>query len=86
VALDYDGTLTEIVDDPAAPDLTEESCALLARIPAADRRLAIVSGRALDDVRHRVGIADAVLIRNHARSRDCKPSILFLTGGRALGN
>jgi trehalose-phosphatase len=65
VALDYDGTLTEIVDDPAAPRLTEERRALLARIPAADRRLAIVSGRALEDVRRRVGIADAVLIGNH---------------------
>ncbi|MGH7564426.1 MAG: trehalose-phosphatase [Gemmatimonadota bacterium] len=65
VALDFDGTLTEIVEDPAAPGITTERRALLAAIPAPDRRLAIVSGRKLDDVRRRVAIPEAIYVGNH---------------------
>ena len=65
VALDFDGTLTEIEDDPEAPGLTDERRTALARIPGAGRRLAIVSGRALDDVRRRVGVPEAIVIGNH---------------------
>ncbi len=65
VALDFDGTLTEIVEDPAAPTLTAERRALLAAIPARDRRLTIVSGRKLDDVRRRVGIPEVIYVGNH---------------------
>jgi len=65
VALDFDGTLTEIVDDPEAPGLTEKRRAALARIPSQDRWLAVVSGRALEDVRRRVAIPEAILIGNH---------------------
>lgn len=65
VALDFDGTLTEIVDDPAAPRLTPERRAILARLPSPRRVLAIVSGRALDDVRERVGLDDVVYVGNH---------------------
>ncbi len=65
VALDFDGTLTEIVDDPSAPGITAERRAVLAAIPAPGRRLAIVSGRRLEDVRQRVAIPDAIYIGNH---------------------
>jgi len=65
VALDFDGTLTEIVDDPSEPRLTPERRAVLGRLPAPRRTLAIVSGRALDDVRDRVGLAEAVYVGNH---------------------
>jgi trehalose 6-phosphate phosphatase len=65
VALDFDGTLTEIMDDPEAPGLTEKRRAVLARIPAQDRRLAVVSGRSIEDVRRRVAIPQAILIGNH---------------------
>lgn len=65
VALDFDGTLTEIVADPAAPGLTTERRRVLAAIPGPDRRLAVVSGRQLEDVRRRVGIPDAVYVGNH---------------------
>jgi trehalose 6-phosphate phosphatase len=65
VALDFDGTLTEIVDDPAAPGLASLRWAVLTRIPAPDRHLAIVSGRALEDVRRRVAIRDVILVGNH---------------------
>lgn len=65
VALDFDGTLTEIVDDPAAPRLTPERLRVLERIPSPARRLAIVSGRALADVRSRVAIENALYVGNH---------------------
>ena len=65
VALDFDGTLTEIEADPAAPGLTEERQGVLARIPGPGRRLAIVSGRALDDVRARVAVPEAIYVGNH---------------------
>jgi len=65
VALDFDGTLTEIDEDPAAPRLTGERRAALARLPGPRRRLAIVSGRALEDVRSRVLVPEAIYIGNH---------------------
>ncbi|MGH7556430.1 MAG: trehalose-phosphatase [Gemmatimonadota bacterium] len=65
VALDFDGTLTEIVDDPAAPGITAERRSFLATIPAPGRRLTIVSGRKLEDVRRRVGIPGVIYIGNH---------------------
>ncbi|MGH7572379.1 MAG: trehalose-phosphatase [Gemmatimonadota bacterium] len=65
VALDFDGTLTEIVHDPAAPGIPAERRSLLATIPAPDRRLAIVSGRKLEDVRRRVGLPGVIYVGNH---------------------
>lgn len=65
VALDFDGTLTEIDEDPAAPGLSAERRAILARLPGPDRRLAIVSGRGLEDVRARVAVPEAIYIGNH---------------------
>ncbi|WP_209427858.1 trehalose-phosphatase [Pararhodobacter sp. SW119] len=49
VFLDYDGTLTPIVDDPAAATLGEGMRAALSRL-SAKVRVAIVSGRDLKDV------------------------------------
>ena len=65
VALDFDGTLTEIRDDPDAPHLTEERRRILARIPDETRRLAILSGRSLADLRSRIGIDEAICVGNH---------------------
>jgi trehalose-phosphatase len=53
--LDYDGTLTPIVDRPEDAVLAEETRAVLRRL-AARHAVAIVSGRDLRDVRARVGI------------------------------
>ena len=55
VFLDYDGTLTPIVDRPEEARLPEEVRALVARL-AALCPLAVVSGRDLPDVRARVGL------------------------------
>jgi trehalose 6-phosphate phosphatase len=59
--LDFDGTLAEFHDDPAAPELTPERCELLntiARMPGVS--LGIVSGRRLDDLRARTRLPNHV--------------------------
>jgi beta-phosphoglucomutase family hydrolase len=64
VFLDYDGTLTPIVDDPAQANLGE---AMRAAVAALARRatVGIVSGRDLEDLRHRVGLAGVFLAGSH---------------------
>ena len=59
--LDFDGTLAEFNDDPAAPELTPERYELLMTI--AQKRavsLGIVSGRRLDDLKRRTRLPDHV--------------------------
>jgi trehalose-phosphatase len=59
--LDYDGTLTPIAHSPEAAVLAPSVRATLSRLARSDRtRLAILSGRALADVRRRVGL-DAIV-------------------------
>ena len=62
--LDYDGTLSPIVDDPAAASLPEatrrEIEALAARCP-----VAVISGRDREDVARRVGIDTLLYAGNH---------------------
>lgn len=61
VVLDYDGTLTPIVASPGAAALAPSVRATLARLARSERvRLAILSGRALADVRTRVALDDVV--------------------------
>jgi alpha,alpha-trehalase len=62
--LDYDGTLSPIVDRPEAatlPDATREVLRDLAR----RRIVAVVSGRDLHDLRERVGLEDAWYAGSH---------------------
>lgn len=63
---DYDGTLTPIVDRPELADLPESSRQLLQTL--AHRRrftVGIISGRALSDLRDRVGIRSIIYAGNH---------------------
>ncbi len=64
VFLDFDGTLTPIVDRPEwaviSPDMRESVRCLAQRCT-----LAIVSGRDLDDVRAKVGIDEAYYVGSH---------------------
>ena len=61
VILDYDGTLTSIVPSPRAAALAPSMRATLARLAERERaRLAILSGRALADVRARVAVGDVI--------------------------
>jgi trehalose-phosphatase len=59
--LDFDGTLAEFNPDPDAPVLTPERYELLSHISRAPgMSLGIVSGRRLDDLRHRTRLPDHV--------------------------
>ena len=55
--LDYDGTLTPIVERPEDALLADETRAVLRKL-AQRHTVAIVSGRDLEDVRRRVGLED----------------------------
>lgn len=64
--LDYDGTLTPIVETPLQAILAPEVKVLLDRLRRNEQcRLTIVSGRALSDLRQRVGLKKIVYVGNH---------------------
>lgn len=64
--LDFDGTLTPIVDIPDDAVLSPEASDLLSRLAeAAENRIAIVSGRSLDDLAARVGQFGFALAGSH---------------------
>lgn len=64
VLLDYDGTLTPIVDDPAAAELEPATRDALRRL--ADRcPVGVLSGRDLEDVRSRVGMEGLYYAGSH---------------------
>jgi trehalose-phosphatase len=67
VASDFDGTLSPIVNDPALAAPIEEATAALAAIAdLPDTHVAVVSGRALEDLRTRVGMPTHVhLVGGH---------------------
>lgn len=66
VALDFDGTLSPIVPDPAAARLLPEARTALERLARRDDTvLAIVTGRALRDIKAKVGIPDLYYAGNH---------------------
>ena len=66
VALDFDGTLTPIVDRPDAVAMPEAGAAALERLAARrDTLVAVVSGRGLADVEARVGVAGIYYVGNH---------------------
>ncbi len=68
--LDFDGTLSPIVERPedaTLPELTRERLAALAQF--ADVDIGIISGRAAEDVRARVGLDGVEYVGNHGRER-----------------
>lgn len=64
VFLDYDGTLTPIVDDPAAATISDDVRDVLARL-ARRCPVAVVSGRDLADVRGMVGVDRLTFAGSH---------------------
>lgn len=64
IFLDYDGTLTPIVDDPAEATLADEAKETIKRL-AEQYSLAIISGRDLEDVRSMVGIEGIAYVGSH---------------------
>ena len=75
--LDYDGTLTPLVNHPERALLSTETRAALGRIAArGDVDLAVVSGRALADIRRRVDLPELIYAGNHGleiSGRDIEP-------------
>jgi trehalose 6-phosphate phosphatase len=66
LCLDFDGTLAPIVDEPMLAMLTAETRQTLNELAALDdATIAIVSGRALGDVRGRVGMPGLIYAGNH---------------------
>ncbi len=64
--VDFDGTLAGFADEPDAVALPGQIRATLAQIARSGRaRVAIVSGRVLNDVRARVGVDELVYAGNH---------------------
>jgi trehalose-phosphatase len=64
VFLDYDGTLTPIVDDPAAATIGPGERDILTRLMGV-APVAVISGRGLDDVRSHVGVEGITYSGNH---------------------
>ena len=66
IALDFDGTLSEIADTPDQAALAEETRRLLALlVQRPDTKVAVISGRRLDDVKSRVGLPGIYYAGNH---------------------
>ncbi|MBI3998016.1 MAG: bifunctional alpha,alpha-trehalose-phosphate synthase (UDP-forming)/trehalose-phosphatase [Armatimonadetes bacterium] len=66
VLLDFDGTLVPIADRPQDVVLTPAMRGRLARLSASPRCVAgVISGRALEDLRARVGLPDLLYAGNH---------------------
>jgi trehalose 6-phosphate phosphatase len=64
--LDFDGTLVELAEAPGAISVPGSLTPLLDRLSSRlDRRLAIVSGRAVEDLRRHLGGCAAVLSGSH---------------------
>ena len=64
LAFDFDGTLAPIVARPADARMPAATLRRL-RLVARHLPLAVISGRALDDLRRRIGIDSVHLVGNH---------------------
>lgn len=90
LGLDYDGTLTPIVDEPSSANLAPETRAVLQALAGRPGfSVALVSGRTLDDLRQRVDVAGLIYAGNHGLDVS-GPGIRFIEPGavkarRALG-
>jgi len=62
---DVDGTISPIVDEPDAARVTPENLRLLKQLQEHLPLVAVISGRAAEDVAHRVGIPGIVYVGNH---------------------
>lgn len=64
--IDYDGTLTPIVERPELANLSPETRACLQKLAKNPHlTLGVISGRTMEDLRERVGINDIIYAGNH---------------------
>lgn len=72
VFLDYDGTLTPLVDHPSCAHLESRMREHLRSLTNSDKRtVAFLSGRALDDLQARVGLERVIYAGNHGLEIKC---------------
>jgi trehalose 6-phosphate phosphatase len=69
VITDFDGTLSEIVNDPDAATIRPSSKAALSALVPKLALLAVVSGRGAGDIHRMTGIEAAVYVGNHGMER-----------------
>jgi trehalose 6-phosphate phosphatase len=69
IVTDVDGTLSPIVPDPDAAQITQRSRELLQALRAHLTVVAVVSGRSAEDVRMRVGLPELTYLGNHGLER-----------------
>jgi trehalose 6-phosphate phosphatase len=69
VVTDVDGTISPIVNDPDAAQITPRSRELLAALVPQLTLVAVISGRAAADVQARVGVPGVVYVGNHGLER-----------------
>ena len=68
--LDFDGTLVDFVIDPAAAAVDQRLRALLGALSdRLDRRIAILSGRSLDELTLRLGLGPVAMAGSHGLER-----------------
>jgi len=78
--VDYDGTLTPIVDRPECAELTEpQRQVLIQALRAPNVDVTIVSGRALEDIKRRVGVDGITYVGNHGYEIE-GPGVSFIHG------
>ena len=64
--LDYDGTISPIADAPDKAAISKETKVLLRKTTLRpDRKVAIISGRALEDIKKRIGLKNLIYVGNH---------------------
>src|SRR3989338_7494622 len=64
--LDYDGTLTPIVEKPDKASISKRAKNLLESLSKNPvYKIAVISGRSLGDIRRRVGIKGIIYVGNH---------------------
>jgi trehalose-phosphatase len=77
IFLDFDGTLASIAETPAKAVLPEETRRILRKISNSKRlKLAFISGRALKDIRKKIGLRKVVYSGNHGLETE-GPKIKF---------
>lgn len=80
ICLDFDGTLTPIVERPEDAGLPLNNKALLKELAQDDSiRVVIISGRALSDIKERIGIKNITYAGNHGLEIE-GPDIYFDSG------
>jgi len=77
--VDYDGTLTPIVDSPDKAVMSDEARDLLKALSTKPRcQVGVISGRALGNLKKMVGLKDLIYVGNHGLEIDA-PKIKFKT-------